>query len=100
MSRPSKATLMALAALLATLIGWGVQKARVSIRHSHTGLLPTLVLMSTGVSSSKKEVDAPDPQIYGFHPISHHYVKKAGPVWLRLVKSGIVQDAEPRHSGK
>src|SRR4051794_22852028 len=27
----------------------------------------------------KKEVDAPDPQIYGFNPISHHYVKRSGP---------------------
>jgi hypothetical protein len=44
--------------------------------------------------SGQKEVDAPDPKIYGFNPISHHYVKKSGPVWLRLAKAGIVQDPE------
>jgi len=43
---------------------------------------------------AKKEVDAPDPRVYGFNPISHHYVKKSGPVWLRLVKAGIAQDPE------
>ena len=42
----------------------------------------------------KKEVDAPDPQIYGFNPISHHYVKRSGPVWLRLVKAGMAEDPE------
>src|SRR2546421_12512414 len=44
--------------------------------------------------SGKREIEIPDPKIYGFNPISHHYVKKAGPVWLRLVKAGMVQDAE------
>src|SRR4051812_29895544 len=44
--------------------------------------------------SGKKEVDAPDPKIYGFNPISHHYVKKSGPVWLRIVKAGVAEDPE------
>ena len=44
--------------------------------------------------ASKPVVDAPDPNIYGFNPISHHYVKKSGAVWLRLVKAGMAEDPE------
>ena len=42
----------------------------------------------------KTELETHDPQVYGFNPISHHYVKRSGPVWLRLVKAGIASDPE------
>ena len=44
--------------------------------------------------ATKPVIDAPDPRIYGFNPISHHYVKKSGAVWLRLVKAGMAEDPE------
>ena len=44
--------------------------------------------------ATKPVVDAPDPNVYGFNPISHHYVKKSGAVWLRLVKAGMAEDPE------
>ena len=43
---------------------------------------------------ASKQAEAPDPKIYGFNPISHHYVKKTGAVWLRLVKAGMAEDSE------
>ena len=43
---------------------------------------------------TSKQAEAPDPRIYGFNPISHHYVKKSGAVWLRLVKAGMAEDSE------
>ena len=43
---------------------------------------------------SSKQAEAPDPRVYGFNPISHHYVKKTGAVWLRLVKAGMAEDSE------
>ena len=43
---------------------------------------------------TSKQTEAPDPRIYGFNPISHHYVKKSGAVWLRLVKAGMAEDSE------
>ena len=43
---------------------------------------------------SSKQAEAPDPRVYGFNPISHHYVKKSGAVWLRLVKAGMAEDSE------
>ena len=44
--------------------------------------------------STKSEIEAPDPRIYVFNPISHHFVKKSGAVWLRLVKAGMAEDPE------
>ena len=44
--------------------------------------------------ATKSEIEAPDPRIYGFNPISHHFVKKSGAVWLRLVKAGMAEDPE------
>ena len=44
--------------------------------------------------ATKPVIDTPDPRIYGFNPISHHYVKKSGAVWLRLVKAGMAEDPE------
>ena len=44
--------------------------------------------------ATKPVVDAPDPNVYGSNPISHHYVKKSGAVWLRLVKAGMAEDPE------
>lgn len=45
--------------------------------------------MSSGATGQ-----TPDPAVYGFNPISHHYVRKSGAVWLRLVKAGMVKDPE------
>ena len=41
---------------------------------------------------SKSESQAPSADTHGFNPISHHWVRKDGPTWLRLVKCGAVKD--------
>jgi len=42
----------------------------------------------------EKTPEAPSDKTHGFNPISHHWVKKTGPTWARLVKSGVVSDPE------
>lgn len=43
---------------------------------------------------TSRQTEAPCPSIHGFNPISHHYVKKTGAVWLRLVMAGMAEDPE------
>ena len=46
--------------------------------------------MST--AQTKSESQPPSADTHGFNPISHHWVRKDGPTWLRLVKCGAVKD--------